>query len=134
MQIFHSIFFVNEPGEHSDPYTQITVNDIEEGIWKFNEKLAQNFSSKTEYIQVHLLHYTNGLKKSGKYDLTIWPYHAMRGGLGHDFVSSIEEAIFFHIISRYSQPYKHVKGNHPLNEHYSMLRSDVSTGPNKKFN
>lgn len=132
MQIFHSIFFVNEHGEHPDPYTQITVNDIEEGIWKFNEKLAQNFSSNTEYIQRHLLHYTNGLKKSGKYDLTIWPYHAMLGGLGHAFVSSIEEAIFFHTISRYSQPYIHVKGDHPLTEHYSVLRPEVSTGPDEK--
>ena len=129
MQIFHSIFFVNEDGEHPEPYTQITTDDIEKGTWKFNENLSESFSVDSEYISRHLAHYANELKNSGKYDLTIWPYHAMLGGLGHALVSSIEEAIFFHTISRYSQPYIHVKGDHPLTEHYSVLSPEVSTAP-----
>ncbi len=54
------------------------------------------------------------------------------GGIGHALVSSIEEAIFFHTIARFSQPDIHVKGDHPLTEHYSVLRPEVSTGPNRK--
>jgi nicotinamidase-related amidase len=80
-------------------------------------------------MQRHLLHYTGELKKSGKYELTIWPYHAMLGGIGHALVSAVEEAIFFHTIARYSQPDFHIKGNHPLTEHYSVLGPEVSTGP-----
>ncbi len=132
MQIFHSIFFVDEDGNHPEPYTQITVSDIEEGKWRFNDQLAPSISHSSEYIRKHLLHYTRELRKSGKYDLTIWPYHAMLGGLGHALVSSIEEAIFFHTISRYSQPYIHIKGDHPLTEHYSVLRPEVSSGPDGK--
>jgi len=129
MQVFHSIFFVNDKGEHPAPYTQISVDDIREGEWRFNKKLSQNLSFSAEYIEQHLLHYTEELKKSGKYDLTIWPYHAMLGGIGHALVSSIEEAIFFHTVARFSQPHIHVKGDHPLTEHYSVLRPEVSTGP-----
>ena len=36
----------------------------------------------------------------GRYDLTIWPYHAMLGGIGYALVSSVEEAVFFHSIAR----------------------------------
>lgn len=132
MQIFHSIFFVNQEGEHPEPYTQITVQDIREGRWRFNKTLAHMLPYSVEYIEQHLLHYTQELEESGKYNLTIWPYHAMFGGLGHALVSSIEEAIFFHSISRFSQPFVHVKGDHPLTEHYSVLSPEVSDGSDGK--
>lgn len=129
MQIFHGIFFVNDMGEHPAPYTRISVEDIEEGRWRFNRRLSHNLSYGDDYIERHLLHYTKELRKSGKYELTIWPYHAMLGGVGHALVSSVEEAVFFHSMARYSQPDIHVKGDHPLTEHYSVLGPEVSTGP-----
>lgn len=132
MQIFHSIFFVNDEGEHPEPYSLISVDDIENGKWRFNYKLNHSLPYNSEYIEKHLLHYTQELKKLGKYELTIWPYHAMLGGIGHALVSSIEEAIFFHTIARFSEPHIHVKGDHPLTEHYSVLKPEVSTGPNGK--
>lgn len=132
MQIFHSIFFVNDRGEHPAPYTLISVEDVEGGRWKFNTGIAGSMSYGEDYIQRHLLHYTKELRRSGKYDLTIWPYHAMLGGIGHALVSTVEEAVFFHTIARYSQPDIHVKGDHPLTEHYSVLGPEVSTGPDGK--
>jgi nicotinamidase-related amidase len=132
MQIFHGIFFVNDKGEHPAPYTLISVEDIEEGRWRFNNKIAGSISYDEEYITRHLLHYTKELRKSGKYQLTVWPYHAMLGGIGHALVSSVEEAVFFHTIARYNQPDIHVKGDHPLTEHYSVLGPEVETGPDGK--
>ena len=35
-------------------------------------------------------------RQSGKYELTVWPFHALLGGIGHALVSAVEEAIFFH--------------------------------------
>jgi len=132
VQIFHSIFFVNDEGEHPEPYSLISVDDIENRKWKFNNKLNHSLPYSTDYIERHLRHYTEELKKAGKYELTIWPYHAMLGGIGHALVSSIEEAIFFHTIARFSEPHIHVKGDHPLTEHYSVLKPEVSTGPDGK--
>ena len=126
MQIFHSIFLVNEKGEHPAPFTLISQEDIEQGVWKFNPKLAANLEVTEGYGQRFLPHYTRTLKEGRKYDLTIWPYHAMLGGIGHALVSSVEEAIFFHSIARYSQPDFQVKGGNPFTENYSVLRPEVS--------
>ncbi|MFQ6115541.1 MAG: isochorismatase, partial [bacterium] len=129
MQIFHSIFLVNDQGEHPAPYTLISEEDIQKGLWKFNPALCQSLEIDEAYAQRHLLHYTRTLKKGGKYDLTIWPYHAMLGGIGHALVSSVEEAIFFHSIARNSQPSFQIKGNDPFTEHYSVLGPEVLEGP-----
>jgi nicotinamidase-related amidase len=49
----------------------------------------------------------------------------MLGGIGYALVSSIEEAIFFHTIARYSQPDFQIKGNNPQTENYSVLGPEV---------
>jgi nicotinamidase-related amidase len=54
----------------------------------------------------------------------------MLGGIGHALVSAVEESIFFHTIARYSQPDIHIKGDHPLTEHYSVLGPEVATDAN----
>jgi nicotinamidase-related amidase len=125
MQIFHSIFLVNDKGEHPEPYTIITSEEIEEGVWKFNPELSFSLNIDETYGQEYLRHYTRKLKEGGKYDLTIWPYHAMLGGIGHALVSAVEEAIFFHGIARYIQPDFQVKGGNPFTENYSVLSPEV---------
>ena len=128
-QIFHPIFLVDENGEHPPPYTLVTVEDIQVGRWRFNEILAEDLSIDVDYGQSQLEHYTAQLAKKEKFDLTIWPYHAMLGGIGHALVSSVEEAVFFHTIVRYSRPDFEIKGAHPLTEHYSAIGPEVLTGP-----
>jgi nicotinamidase-related amidase len=76
-----------------------------------------------------LAHYTEQLNETGKFALTIWPYHAMLGGIGHALVSAVEEAVFFHTITRATQPNFITKGQHPFTEHYSAVGPEVLTGP-----
>lgn len=129
MQIFHSIYLINDKGEHPAPLTLISAEDVEEGLWRFNPGLCHSLQISEDYGQRHLMHYTKKLKERGKYELTIWPYHAMLGGIGHALVASVEEAIFFHSIARLSQPDFHIKGNNPFTEHYSVLGPEVLEGP-----
>jgi nicotinamidase-related amidase len=129
MQIFHELYLINDKGEHPAPFTLISVEDIQNGVWKFNEALCYSFHIDKEFGHKQLLHYTTKLKEGGKYDLTIWPYHAMLGGIGHALVAAFEEAIFFHGVARYSQPDFHVKGDEPFTEHYSVLGPEVLEGP-----
>ena len=129
MQIFHCIFLVNAKGEHPAPFTLITADDIEKGIWKFNPHLSSSLQIAETYGQEFLHHYARQLKAGGKYDLTIWPYHAMLGGIGHALVSAVEEAVFFHSIARLSQPDFQVKGDNPFTENYSVLSPEVLAGP-----
>jgi nicotinamidase-related amidase len=132
IQIFHTIFLVNDKGEHPPPFTLISEEEIREGLWKLNPKLCHSLQIDEDYAQRHLLHYTKTLREGGKYDLTIWPYHAMLGGIGHALVSSFEEATFFHSIARQWQPNFQIKGDNPLTEHYSVLGPEVTAGPDGK--
>jgi len=125
-QIFHASFFINDAGEHPQPMTMITADDILDGRWKFNSALAGPLRISPEFGQEHLLYYTRTLESRGKYTLTIWPYHAMIGGIGHALVSSVEEAIFFHSIARHTQPDFIVKGTRPFTEHYSIIGPEVA--------
>jgi nicotinamidase-related amidase len=130
MQIFHPVWLVDEEGNHPAPYTLVSADDIESGRWRMNAAAAESVVGiDARYAERHLLHYTRALAAGGKYDLTIWPYHAMLGGIGHSLVPAVEEAIFFHTIARLSQPAFEVKGENPLTEHYSMLGPEVTTGP-----
>ncbi len=126
MQIFHSFFFVDEAGHHPAPMTMITSGDIEAGHWRFNPALSRYLGRDPEQMRKYLLYYTRRLERHSKYTLTVWPYHAMLGGIGHALVPAFEEALFFHSIARESQPNIRIKGRHPLTEHYSALQPEVT--------
>jgi len=129
MQIFHAIFLVDENGEHPAPYTLVSAEDVREGKWKFNPALAGYFGISAQRGQGRLQHYVDKLEEVEKYSLTIWPYHAMLGGIGHALVSSVEEALFFHSIARLSPPDFEIKGDRSFTEHYSVIGPEVEKGP-----
>jgi nicotinamidase-related amidase len=126
VQIFHAAFLMGADGERPGPYTQVGADDVESGRWRVDPAAATALGFDPERLDRHLRHYTRSLDEGGKYQLTIWPYHALLGGIGHALVSSVEEAVFFHGIARGSQPKWEVKGDHPLTEHYSMLGPEVT--------
>lgn len=128
-QIFHPIFFVDADGNHPAPYTDIHADDLQSGRWRFNPALAPQFGIAPEYGQQMMIHYAAALAQKGKYALTIWPYHAMLGGIGHALAPAVEEAIFFHSIARLSQPEFEIKGEKPFTENYSAVGPEVLTGP-----
>jgi nicotinamidase-related amidase len=129
LQIFHALWLVNEDGEHPGPYTLVSADDVARGVWRANPAAATSLGIDEDAAERHLDHYTRALEAGGKYSLTVWPYHAMLGGIGHALVSAVEEAIFFHTVARASQPDFQPKGENPLTEHYSMLGPEVTEGP-----
>lgn len=128
-QIFHPIFFVDKDGNHPAPYTDIHVDELRNNQWMFNAALAPRFNIAPQYGQQMMIHYAEELQKKGKYALTIWPYHAMLGGIGHALVPAVEEAIFFHSIARTDQPDFEIKGDKAFTENYSVIGPEVLTGP-----
>lgn len=128
-QIFHAVFLVDENGEHPAPYTNVSAEDVRAGKWMFNPALAGHFDISTQEGQERLKHYVNQLEGAEKYSLTIWPYHAMLGGIGHALVSSVEEALFFHSIVRLAPPHYEIKGDRSFTEHYSVIGPEVEKGP-----
>jgi len=123
-QIFHAPLLVDAEGRHPDPFTLVTPGDISAGRWWIDLDVAQAVGLGGE-ADDHLQAYVEALAARGKYDLTIWPFHAMLGGIGHALVSALEEALFFHAIARRSQTRFEIKGVSPLTEHYSVLGPEV---------
>ncbi|HXF97134.1 MAG TPA: hypothetical protein VNJ46_00805 [Gaiellaceae bacterium] len=127
-QIFHAPFLVDEEGRHPDPYTLVTAEDVRAGRWRVDEEAAEILGLPGERAEAHLRAYVEQLASGGKYALTVWPFHAMLGGVGHALVSLLEEALFFHAVARRSQTRFEIKGRQPLTEHYSALGPEVLEG------
>ena len=117
-QIFHEPFLVDSNRRHPDPYTLVTPEDVASGRWRVDRDVAEAIGLAPDQADEHLGAYVKALADGGKYDLTIWPFHAMLGGIGHALVSAVEEALFFHAIARRAQTRFEIKGRSPLTEHY----------------
>ena len=125
LQIFHPVMLVDEEGRHPDPFTLVSAEDVAQGRWRIDPATAEGLGLDVDYAQAHLRYYTEELERGGKYNLTVWPFHAMRGGIGYALVSAVEEAIFFHTIARRAPAEFQPKGDNPLTEHYSLLGPEV---------
>ena len=131
--IFHAVFWINDAGEHPEPMTLISYEDVEQGKWKVNPFVAERFTDRSAgSLEAFTLHYAKELSDRGKYPLTIWPYHSMLGGIGHALVPAFEEACFFHNLVRASQTRFEVKGDNPLTENYSVLSPEVLDDPDNQ--
>ena len=125
IQIFHAPFLVDREGRHPPPFTRVSARDVAEGRWRFNDAVAPGLGMTPAEGQTYLVHYTRALERGGRFTLTIWPYHAMLGGIGHAMVSAVEEAVFFHTVVRSSQPEFQIKGDNPKTESYSVFGPEV---------
>ncbi len=113
-QIFFSSWWKNpKTGEHPQPFTAITVEDVT------NMKWVPVIQSSWSIKYVHLL------KQKAKKDLMIWPNHTMEGTLGHMLVAPISEALAWHSAARHTQPTYIVKGRTIRTEYYGIFGAEV---------
>jgi nicotinamidase-related amidase len=123
--VFHSSFLVNDRGGHPAPFTNVSHDDVVQGVWKPSPFMTSALGISLMAAQRHLEDYTRALETAGRYALTIWPYHGMLGDKGHNLVSGLAEVANFHGFARGAQPGFEVKGTHPLVENYSVLGPEV---------
>ncbi|MGF1482107.1 MAG: isochorismatase [Cyanophyceae cyanobacterium] len=127
-QIFHAVFWVDDAGHHPPASTLIHLEDVQQRVWKPNPAVAASVTLSEQALEDYALHYVRRLTEDGRYPLTIWPYHAILGGISHALVAAVEEAVFFHNIARNSQTQFEQKGSNPLTENYSALQPEVLVG------
>lgn len=113
-QIFHPSFWHDAKGEPPAPFTPITRADLERGTWT----PMRDRAACVEYVAQ--------LEASGKYVLTIWPYHALLGGVSHALVPAMMELAMFHALARDTDTIFETKGSNPLTENYSVLSPEVT--------
>lgn len=113
-QIFHPAWWIDDAGRHPAPFTPISYEDVRIGKWKPIAHPAES------------LEYVKKLETSGKYVLTVWPYHTLLGGVSHALVPALMEAAIFHAVARTSQTHFETKGTHAMTENYSVLAPEVT--------
>jgi len=114
-QIFHSIFWVDENGNNPAPYTTITVDDIANGKYRVADDGDQEIAKQ----------YVDSLDKTGRYKLTIWPYHCIIGDLGYTIDSNVQNALAKFQLENKGAVYYYSKGSNIFTEHYSIIRAEV---------
>lgn len=104
-------FWVNEKGEHPNPFTRITLKDVEKGKWRsvFNNDWA--------------ISYLEALEKKGKKH-TIWPEHCIIGSTYWKVNTKIFPNSKKGAIASYAIRYVY-KGDNPLTEFFSALKAEV---------
>lgn len=112
-QIFHPAFWTDANGNHPDPLTPISAEEVKNGTWT----PISNPQACLEYCQK--------LEATGKYMLAIWPYHTLLGGASHALVGPLMEASIFHTVARKIQTHFETKGTHTNVEHYSIFSPEV---------
>lgn len=113
MQVFYPPWWENAKGEHPNPFTLVTLEDIQKGRWR------------AVIDPVWSLNYVEELEKRGRQKLMIWPYHTMIGTPGHALVPPLFETIAFHSTARSVQPIFLTKGTIPQVEHYGIWEPEV---------
>src|SRR5919198_1148386 len=54
MQVFHAIWLVDEDGNHPDPYTLVSADEVERGGWTVDDAVAQALGVDPDYAARHL--------------------------------------------------------------------------------
>lgn len=114
-QIFHAAWWRDADGEPPLPMTVIHAKDIESGQWvpRRDRDRAVEYAKK--------------LESTGRYVLTIWPYHGLLGGVSHALMPSLMEAATFHAGYHDRSPSMVTKGGHEMSEHFSIFRPEVES-------
>jgi nicotinamidase-related amidase len=113
-QIFHPAWWTDREGHNPAPLTPITYEEVRRGDWT-------PISHPKECLE-----YTKKLESTGKYVLTVWPFHTLLGGVSHALVPAIMEAAIFHSVARSRQTHFETKGTHAMTENYSVLSPEVT--------
>lgn len=114
-QIFHPCWWVDGNGCNPDPYTLITLADLDSGKWK----AVINPIASRDYVE--------HLEKDGKKTLCIWPYHCIQGTAGCALENQFSNMLYFHSVAKKTVVQRIVKGQDPLSEMYGVIKPEYDT-------
>lgn len=110
--IAHARWWTDAQGQHPEPFTVITVEDVAQGRWRGRDP-------------EHSLWYVRELARQGNYELIIWPDHCIMGTPGHQVVEVLADALQAWEARTGQQVHYLKKGMNDYTEHYSALKAEV---------
>lgn len=159
IDIAHPGFWVSEEGNHPDPFTLISYNDVESGKWrpskdvKFHKDATPKFIDEAKVSETlgmeeseiydddgnvkvyeYCLKYIKKLEETGRLKHCIWPEHCLIGTDGHKVVDVIIKAIDEWSKKTNGKAEYVEKGQNPLAEMYSGIQAEVEICPRTSKN
>lgn len=113
--VAHPMYWKNSKGDHPNPFTMISVKDVENAVW--TPTVPSLYKKSLDYVKE--------LDKKGKYVLVIWPAHCLIGSVGHNVYSAVFDAVGKWEKKNVGMVNYVTKGSNPYTEHYSAIASEV---------
>jgi nicotinamidase-related amidase len=126
VDIAHPIWWKDSMGKHPNPFTIITLADVESGKWTTTQ--PGMYRRSREYVEQ--------LEKNGRYPLCIWSPHCLIGSPGHGVVPELFTALTAWEERAFAVVDYVTKGSNIWTEHYSAIVADVPdpTDPTTQIN
>ncbi|MGK0290188.1 MAG: nicotinamidase/pyrazinamidase [bacterium] len=124
--IANPTFWVNANGKNPAPFTLITVDDVEKGVWR--AKVPSHQQIAVDYVRT--------LDSKSRYQLCIWPLHCLIGSWGHNLYDPLFQSLSKWEDDNIAIAGKMTKGSNWSTEHYSAVKADVerSDDPSTQLN
>jgi len=115
IHVAHPLCWVDSKGNHPNPFTMISEDDVLSGVWR-----AYNPAWQKRYLD-----YVRALKAGGRYVLVIWPPHCIIGTVGTSVFPVINDSLQNWAIKNFGMIDYVTKGSNPFTEHYGVVKADV---------
>ena len=115
VDITHPVWWIDENGSQPGPYTIISADDIENGIWQTRNP---GFRKRT-------LEYAKQLEQNGLYQICVWPPHCLIGTWGHNVHDDLNQALQEWSEKEFAMIDYVTKGSNPWTEHYGGMQAEV---------
>lgn len=115
IDIAHPLWWIKNDGSPVEPFTVITKESIEKGLYKTRNELDMKYS--TDYI--------NKLEENAKYQLIVWPEHCIQGTWGHNVFEELQEELKKWTHKTNKNVTYFYKGTNIRTEHYSAMKAEV---------
>ena len=115
IDIAHPVFWKDSHGNHPNPFTLISKDDVESGKWTPTNPGYYNIA----------LNYVTKLEENNRYVLCIWPEHCIIGSWGHAIFPVVSDALRNWERDNFGVVDYVTKGSNVFTEHYSAVQADV---------
>jgi nicotinamidase/pyrazinamidase len=115
VDIAHPPFWQKGDGSEVQPFTQIRMRDVRDGLYK----------TRRPELRERALSYLNDLENTGRYIHMVWPVHCQIGTWGNNVHEDVRKAYNEWEATNSSIVNKIIKGTNPWTEHYSAIQAEV---------
>lgn len=139
IHVAHSGMWIDKNGNMPQPFTIITADDVENGIWRPRNELAKPPELEGKTLREFMIWYVRQLEAGGRYPLIIWPEHCIIGTRGYDVHEALVTVLNEWARRHFANIDYVAKGTTTYVEHYGALMAEVplptvpSTGLNSSI-